>query len=112
MKNKGLNISTRSFVTAIIVIFALMTASYALTLVIPGGAYRNLDYVQPYFRAEPGVPQWCIDLMADPQTAGGLLVAMPPDKAQAVVDMLKDEFPWVAIVGEVIEKQDVEVILK
>ena len=54
----------------------------------------------------------CIDLMADPQTAGGLLVAMPPEKAHAVVDMLKDEFPWVAIVGEVIEKQDVEVILK
>lgn len=79
---------------------------------IPGGAYRNLDYVAPYYRAEPGVPQWCIDLMADPQTAGGLLVAMPPEKAHAVVDMLKDEFPWVAIVGEVIEKQDVEVILK
>ena len=68
--------------------------------------------MKPYFRAEPDVPQWCIDLMADPQTAGGLLVAMPPENAQAVVDRLKDEFPWVAIVGEVIEKQDAEVILK
>jgi len=41
---KGLSISVQSFLTAIFVIFALMVASYLLTLVIPGGAYiRNAD---------------------------------------------------------------------
>ena len=41
---KGLNISIRSFITALVVIFALMVASYVLTLVIPGGEYaRTLD---------------------------------------------------------------------
>ena len=41
---EGLNISTKSFVTAIAVIFALMVASYLLTLIIPGGEYvRVLD---------------------------------------------------------------------
>ena len=38
-ENKGLNISVRSFLTAIIVIFALMVVSYVLTMVIPGGRY-------------------------------------------------------------------------
>ncbi len=36
-ENKGLNISTRSFVVAIVIIFLLMLATYLLTFVIPGG---------------------------------------------------------------------------
>lgn len=38
-ESKGLNISVRSFLTAIIVIFVLMVVSYVLTLVVPGGRY-------------------------------------------------------------------------
>ena len=41
---KGLNISVKSFLTAIAVIFVLMVASYALTLMIPGGEWtRTVD---------------------------------------------------------------------
>ena len=41
-KEGGLNVSVKSFLTAIIVIFVLMVATYILTFVIPGGAYdRN-----------------------------------------------------------------------
>ena len=36
-KKQGLNINVKSFITALVVIFALMVASFALTLVIPGG---------------------------------------------------------------------------
>lgn len=43
-KNKGLDISAKSFLTAIAIIFALMVATYVLTLVIPGGEYvRTVD---------------------------------------------------------------------
>lgn len=41
-KKSGLNISVRSFITAIAVIFALMVAAYALTMVIPGGTYERI----------------------------------------------------------------------
>ena len=42
--SKGLNISTRSFLTAIVILFFLMALTYALTFFIPGGAYvRTLD---------------------------------------------------------------------
>lgn len=34
---KGLNVGVKSFITAIIVIFVLMIATYALTFVVPGG---------------------------------------------------------------------------
>ncbi len=36
-ENTGINISVKSFITAIIVIFVLMTLTYGLTFVIPGG---------------------------------------------------------------------------
>ena len=36
-ENTGINISVKSFVTAIVVIFALMVLTYGLTFVIPGG---------------------------------------------------------------------------
>ena len=42
-EKKGLNISVRSFITAIIVIFALMIAAYILTFVIPGGQYARIE---------------------------------------------------------------------
>lgn len=36
-EKKGLNISARSFVTAILVLFVLMTLTYILTFIVPGG---------------------------------------------------------------------------
>ena len=41
-KKKGLNISVRSFLGAIAVIFALMVCSYFLTFPIPGGSYNRI----------------------------------------------------------------------
>ena len=42
-KKSTTNIGTRSFVTAIIVIFILMTLTYILTLVVPSGAYPRVE---------------------------------------------------------------------
>ena len=43
-EKKGLNISTKSFITAILVIFVLMCLTYILTFMIPGGEYaRTID---------------------------------------------------------------------
>lgn len=36
-ENTGINISVKSFITAILVIFVLMTLTYGLTFIIPGG---------------------------------------------------------------------------
>ena len=42
-QKKGLNIGVKSFLTAIIVIFVLMVATYVLTLVVPGGQYQRVE---------------------------------------------------------------------
>ena len=38
---KGLNISAKSFIGAIAIIFALMCVCYGLTFIIPGGEYAR-----------------------------------------------------------------------
>ena len=42
-KSDGLNLSVRSFIAAIVIIFLLMTVSYVLTFLIPGGSYARMD---------------------------------------------------------------------
>ena len=43
-QGSALNISKRSFIIAIAIIFALMVMTYILTLVVPGGEYaRTID---------------------------------------------------------------------
>ena len=66
-KKNSLNISARSFIAAIVIIFLLMAVTYALTFLIPGGEYaRTVDEAghtiidtQAGFRnVEGGLPFW------------------------------------------------------
>ena len=66
-EKKGLNISTKSFVTAIIVIFVLMVLTYVLTFIIPGGMYARtvdqagntvIDTTAGFTWVEGGIPFW------------------------------------------------------
>ncbi len=58
---------------------------------IPGGAYRNLEYIQPHltWAGKEEEKDDALIILADPQTSGGLLVALPGAKAQAYLDRLK-----------------------
>ena len=56
-KEGGLNISAKSFLTSIAVIFALMVATYILTFLVPGGAFdrdANGELIQGSFHTVPG----------------------------------------------------------
>ena len=66
-ESKGINLSVRSFITAIVVIFILMVAAYALTLVVPGGTYARtldanghmvIDTSGGFTLTEGGIPFW------------------------------------------------------
>lgn len=66
-EKKGLNISTKSFVTAILVIFVLMVFTYLLTFLIPGGEYARItdkagntviDTELGFSAVEGGIPFW------------------------------------------------------
>ena len=76
--------------------------------IIPSGAYRNMDYVKPHLAVLPSAQQALLDLAADPQTSGGLLVALPREQAEKLLGLLRPFAPWSAIVGEVLERKATE----
>ena len=66
-QKKGLDISTKSFITAIIIIFALMAVTYLLTFLIPGGIYGRttdangntiIDTAAGFQYVKGGLPFW------------------------------------------------------
>ena len=52
------------------------------------------------------------DLLYDPQTSGGLLMAVAAEDADACLRELRDTIPAAAAVGYVTEKQDNWIILE
>lgn len=65
------------------------TDSAAMGL-IPAGAYSNRDYVAPHVSFDPGVPQVLQDLLHDPQTSGGLLIAVPQGRLDRLLGALEE----------------------
>jgi selenide,water dikinase len=70
---------------------------------IPGGLYRNRDYRKSMVEIGPGVNECLADILFDPQTSGGLLIAVSEDKALRLIDRLHEAGVTEAVViGEVV----------
>lgn len=75
----------------------------------PGGSACNRDYYGPNVHFEAEISEAERMLLFDAQTSGGLLVAMPPERADRMLLRLSDagESGW--LVGEVIEQPRIQV---
>jgi len=68
---------------------------------IPGGAYANRDYVACGLETAGAVGEREIDILCDPQTSGGLLLAVPQDKADALLNAMQRYQVPTAVIGHV-----------
>jgi selenide,water dikinase len=76
---------------------------YAKLGLIPGGARSNRDFFSCRVDADPEVSVLLMDLLYDPQTSGGLLISLPSNEAERLVEVLKEDGIIDArIVGEVV----------
>jgi selenide,water dikinase len=74
------------------------------TGMLPGGLYRNRDFRLPMIEADAEVSPWMMDVLFDPQTSGGLLISLDPDKAETLLDQLRQAGEGdAAVVGEVVK---------
>jgi selenide,water dikinase len=79
---------------------------YARLGLLPGAAYANRDYCAARVRLDPTLPLELQDLLVDPQTSGGLLLACPPERAAALLADLRAGLDTAcADIGQVAEAQ-------
>lgn len=70
---------------------------------LPGGLGRNRDYRKHMVDFAPDVPQHLAEILYDPQTSGGLLMAVSRGKAERLLHALHHgSVPNAAIVGEIV----------
>lgn len=79
----------------------------AATGLIPGGAYRNRDHLASKVAFALSLTPAQQAVLFDPQTSGGLLIAVSPDRLEQLLEELTVKgVSQARVVGRVIEKQD------
>ena len=68
---------------------------------LTSGDKTNRDYVGADVQIDPAVDESLVKLLFDPQTAGGMLIAISEDKSEALLAALKKNYPHVRIIGRV-----------
>jgi selenide,water dikinase len=68
---------------------------------VPAGTYANRNYCQKSLEVDPGVPAPLLDILADAQTSGGLLIAVAADHAGDMVERLRAKGVTAAEIGEI-----------
>lgn len=70
---------------------------------IPGGAYRNLEYVLPHidWRGAADQKEDALIILADPQTSGGLLAAVNPGKLEPFLAALQTKETSGLVIGRI-----------
>ena len=83
--------------------------AYAREFIFPGGASDNRLFFGPAVTFDARIPESDQMLLFDPQTSGGLLLAIPPEQLEALLEQAGkvDQPLWV--IGEVIEGAGIEV---
>ena len=83
---------------------------YAEKWTFPGGAADNKMYFEAFVRFDTGVDDASRMLLFDPQTSGGLLLAVPPQKLDEFLARAKDMKQPAWVIGEVVDGSGIEVL--
>lgn len=81
---------------------------HADEFLLTAAGQRNRNHTGPFVRFE-NVPFAMEEVLFDPQTSGGLLVALPKEQAAALVEDLRRGGAPAAVVGEVTDTEDIEI---
>lgn len=79
---------------------------------IPAGAYRNRNFAEKGVKTVGDIELAMMDILFDPQTSGGLLMAVDPKDADECLARLNKKIPQAAIIGYVSSKQDADIIVR
>jgi selenide,water dikinase len=80
---------------------------------VPGGTGRNRDFRKDMVDTGKNVPRYMQDILFDPQTSGGLLIAVPGKKASGLLDNLHEAgIKEAEVIGEVVGEPKGRIIVR
>jgi len=89
------------------------TLEYAAMGLVPAGAYKNRDFRLFMVDFASSVDRVLQDVLFDPQTSGGLLICVAPEKAEDLLNALHGKgIRAAAMVGEVIAEPKERIIVE
>lgn len=69
---------------------------------LPAGAYTNRKFYQSHVKASSNISDSLLNLLYDPQTSGGLLACIDPERLKPILDNLSEKGEsWCSVIGEV-----------
>ena len=83
---------------------------YADEFLLTAAGQRNRNHTGPFVKFD-GVPFAMEEVLFDPQTSGGLLIALPGDQAAALRAELRELGLPAEIVGELTERRETEILV-
>jgi selenide,water dikinase len=72
----------------------------------PRAIKSNKEFIVECINVADGVDKHLLDLLFDPQTSGGLLISIPKERSNELIEALRNERVKGVVVGEVVEKVD------
>jgi len=79
---------------------------------IPAATHTNLKYVNQHTRYEKGLKRKISLMLADPQTAGGLLIAVPADRTERLIGRLTElKTPAASRIGRITAEKDKRILV-
>ncbi len=88
------------------------TLDFAKQGFIPGGALNNKAFRSPQVKPEVHIDPLLVNIFFDPQTSGGLLMGIPKNASENLLDELKTNgVSSAAIIGEVISKPAGKIVI-
>jgi selenide,water dikinase len=79
---------------------------------LTSGDKTNREYVGDDIEIAASISKEMGNLLYDPQTAGGLLISVPADRANALLTRLRETYPRAEIIGSVLEPGTHSLIVK
>ena len=76
------------------------------------GDKSNRAYVGEDIEIDAAVDENLLKLLFDPQTAGGMLISVAPDRADGLMARLRENYPQVAVIGSVLDRRAHSIVIR
>lgn len=79
---------------------------------VTGGDKSNRQYVGDDIQIAESLDVNLIKLLFDPQTAGGMLIAIEADRAESLLQRLRENYPRANVIGRVLEPANKAILVR